>query len=230
MSKKNPQTPDTGNDLDLGEVYTRTELFLDKHKKRISIVAGALVALVALFFGYRKLYAEPRAQEAAELIWKAEYWFEIDSLDRAMNGDEMWPGFAVIAEDYGDTPSGKLAHYYLGTILMKKEDWNGAIEHYRKAKLGDDVLRVMAVGNIGDALVELGRPEEAVKQFEKAAGMVTNDFTTPMYLLKAGILHQQAGNWKAARKAFERIVKEFPNSSDVSQARKYAGYAEAMGG
>jgi hypothetical protein len=25
--------------------------------------------------------------------------------------------------------------------------------------------------------------------------MVKNDFTTPMYLMKAGVLHQQAGNW-----------------------------------
>ena len=69
-----------------------------------------------------------------------------------------------------------------------------------------------------------------MKQFEKAASITTNDFTTPMYLMKAGILHQQAGNWDDARKAFERIVKDFPNSPETMQARKYAGHAEAMGG
>jgi hypothetical protein len=37
-----------------------------------------------------------------------------------------------------------------------------------------------------------------VKQFEKAAGMNVNEFTTPMYLMKAGILHQQGSNWSAA--------------------------------
>jgi TolA-binding protein len=60
--------------------------------------------------------------------------------------------------------------------------------------------------------------------------MAKNDFTTPMYLMKAGILHQQAGNWKDAAKAFNRVAKEFPTSSEAAQARKYAGHAEAMGG
>ena len=78
--------------------------------------------------------------------------------------------------------------------------------------------------------MELGRTDEAVKQFEKAAGMETNDLTTPMFLMKAGILHHQAANWSASAKTFNRIAKEFPSSPDANQARKYAGYAEAMGG
>ncbi|MBK9196664.1 MAG: hypothetical protein IPO17_17110 [Flavobacteriales bacterium] len=60
--------------------------------------------------------------------------------------------------------------------------------------------------------------------------MVKNDFTTPMFLMKAGIVHQQTGNWKDAARAFKRIADEFPTSSEASQARKYAGHAEAMGG
>jgi hypothetical protein len=44
---------------------------------------------------------------------------------------------------------------------------NRHLDHYKHADLDDDVLRVMAVGNQGDALVELGRVDEAVKLFEK---------------------------------------------------------------
>jgi TolA-binding protein len=105
-----------------------------------------------------------------------------------------------------------------------------ALEHYKKADMDDEVLSVMAVGNQGDALVELGRTDEAVKLFEKAASMETNDLTTPMYLMKAGIIHHQSSNWSAAAKAFERIAKEFPASTEANQARKYAGNAEALGG
>ena len=36
--------------------------------------------------------------------------------------------------------------------------------------------------------------------------------------------------WDRATKVFERIVKEFPSSNEASQARKYAGRSEAMGG
>lgn len=230
MSKKTTNPTPEGQDVDLGEVYTRTELFLEKHKQNITIGVVGLLVVVGGILGYRKFIAEPKAKEAAEMMWKAEYYFEVDSLDLALNGDDQWPGFYSIADNYSSTPSGKLAHFYIASILMQQGDHQGAIDHYGKAKVDDDVLRTLAVGNTGDAMVELGRSAEAVKQFEKAAGMITNDFTTPMFLMKAGILHQQAGNWKAAAKAFNRIAKEFPNSAEANQARKYAGHAGAMGG
>ncbi|MBK8500300.1 MAG: tetratricopeptide repeat protein [Flavobacteriales bacterium] len=228
MSKKT-NTPVQG-DVDLGLVYTRTELFLDKHKKTISIAAIGLLVLVGGVLAFRSFYLKPRANDAAELVWKAQYYFEIDSLDRALNGDDEWDGFLTIADEYGDTPSGELAEYYLGAIYLQKGEYETALSHFQEADLDDDILGTMAIGNQGDALVELGRNDEAVKLFEKAANNVKNDFTTPMYLMKAGIVHQQSGSWKAAAKAFRRIADEFPMSNEASQARKYAGHAEAMGG
>jgi tetratricopeptide (TPR) repeat protein len=227
MSKKTTSETLEQKDVDLGEVYTRTELFLDRNKKAITIGVVALLVVVGGLLGYRRFVAEPLAREAAEMMWKAEYYFEVDSLDRALHGDDQWPGFLEIAGSYGRTPSGDLAHYYIAAIYMQQGEYELALDHYRRADLDDDVLRVMAVGNQGDALVELGRPEEAVKQFDKAASMETNDFTTPMYLMKAGILHKQLGNHAAAEKAFNRIATEFPTSPDANQARKYAGLAAA---
>ena len=88
----------------------------------------------------------------------------------------------------------------------------------------------MAVGNQGDVLTELGRTDEAIGQFEKAANMVKSDYTTPMFLMKAGILYRQKNDHKNAAKCFGRIATDFPTSPDVQQAKKYAAYAEAMSG
>ena len=232
MSNKiNPhETKEASHDVDLGQVYSRTEHFLENNKQAITMGVVGILVVVGGLLGYKKFVAEPKAKEAAELIWKAEYYFEIDSLEKALNGDDQWPGFLTIADDFGSTPSGNLANYYLGTIYMQKGEFEMALDHYKKADMDDEVLRVMAVGNQGDALVELGRADEAVKLFEKAASMETNDLTTPMYLMKAGIIHQQANNWSAAAKAFERITSEFPASQEANTARKYAGHAEALGG
>jgi len=228
MSKKTTNDTLESKDVDLGEVYTRTELFLDRNRKAITIGVIGLLVVVGGLLGYRKFVAEPQAREASELMWKAEYYFEVDSLQRALDGDDQWPGFLEIVDNYGSTTSGELAHYYIASIYMQQGEYDLALEHYKKADPDDDVLRVMAVGNQGDALVELGRHDEAVKMFEKAAGMEKNDLTTPMYLMKAGIVHQHLGNFDQARKAFEKIAKEFPNSPDANQARKFAGLAEAM--
>jgi len=231
-NKVNPhEAPATeSKDVDLGTVYTRTELFIENNKNAIIIGVVGILVVVGGLLGYKKLIAEPKALEAAENMWKAEYYFEIDSLNKALNGDDQWPGFITIAQEYGSTPSGNLANYYLGAIYMQQGEYEVALAHYKKADLDDDVLRVMAIGNQGDALVELGRTDEAVKQFEKAAGMTSNELIAPMYLMKAGILHQQAANWNGAAKAFKRIATEFPTSQEASAARKYAGHAEAMGG
>jgi hypothetical protein len=227
MSTKAPHTPEQ-KDLDIGEVYTRTELFFEKNKKAVSIGVTAVLVVVLGVLGYKKFIAEPKAEEARNAIWKAEYYFEIDSLDLAMNGDGNFMGMQAIADAYGSTPSGELAHFYMGTILLQKGDHQGAIDHYKEADLDDEVLRVMAVGNQGDALVELGKVDEAVAQFEKAADMVNSEFTTPMYLMKAGILHQQKGDWKAAARAFGRVAKDYSSSPDAMTARKLAARAEQM--
>src|SRR5690606_39789343 len=76
-----------GKDLDLGEIYTKSELFLEKHKQPVTIAVVALLVIVGGLLGYQRFIAEPRAEEARELIWKAQYYFEIDSLDQALNGD-----------------------------------------------------------------------------------------------------------------------------------------------
>lgn len=223
-------SPAEHKDLDIGDMYTRSELFFEKNKKAFTIGTIAVLAVVGGALGYKKLVAEPKAKEANELIWKAQYYFEIDSLDKAINGDGNYFGFQHIADSYGSTPAGELANYYLGVCYQQKGEWETALNYYKEADLDDDVLRVMAVGNQGDVLVELGRPDEAVSRFEKAANMVTSDFTTPMYLMKAGIVYQQKGDWKGAEKCFARVATDFPSSPDAQQAKKYAAHAKAMGG
>lgn len=222
--------PTEDKDLDLGQMYTRTELYFEKNKKALSIAAVAVLAVVAGTLGYKRFVSEPKAKEANELIWKAQYYFEIDSLDKAINGDGNYFGFQHIADNYGSTPAGELANFYLGVCYHQKGEWETALNYYKEADLDDDILRVMAIGNQGDVLVELGRTDEAIGQFEKAASAVDSDHTTPMFLMKAGVLYRQKGDWKGAAKCFNRVATDYPTSPDAQQAKKYAAYARAMGG
>ncbi|MFZ1664358.1 MAG: tetratricopeptide repeat protein [Flavobacteriales bacterium] len=213
-------------DLDIGAIYTRSELFMEKNKTPVTIAVVAVLAIVAGLLGYRKFVSEPAAKQAAETIWKAQYYFEIDSLDLALSGDGNYLGFTQVADEYGSTPTGKLAKFYIAVINQQQGNNEIALQYYKEADLGDDVLRVMAVGNQGDVLVDLGRPQEAVGQFMKAADMVKSDYTTPMFLMKAGIVYQQQNDWANAAKCFGRIATDYPASPDANTAKKYAARAK----
>jgi tetratricopeptide (TPR) repeat protein len=226
MSKETTE----GKDLDVGALYSRSELFLEKNKTAVTVAVVAVLVIVGGLLGYKKFIAEPRAKEAQDMIWKAQYYFEIDSLNLALNGDGNFYGFTQVADEFGSTSTGNLAKFYIAVINHQQGNYDVALQYYKEANLGDDVLRVMAVGNQGDVLVDMGKPEEATAQFMKAADMVKSDFTTPMFLMKAGIVYQQQNDWKSAAKCFDRIAVDFPASPDAVTARKYAARAKGKAG
>ena len=107
--------------VDVEEAFSKTELFLENNKKSLAIIVGAIVVLVGGYFAYKYWYVAGEEAKAQTEMFKAEQYFEKDSLEKAMNGDgNMALGFAQIAEDYSITPSGNLAEYYLGMCLLKK--------------------------------------------------------------------------------------------------------------
>ena len=218
MAKKKDQKEETI--VDVQEVYTKTEMFVDKYRKPLTSVILVIVVLIIGYFAYDKLYIEPREKQASEEMWKAEQYFMMDSLDLAMYGDDTYPGFQDISEQYSGTVQGDLANYYMGLILREKEDYQSALEYFKKADINDDVISVINTGNIGDMYVELGKIEEAIPYFEKAAGAVNNSALTPVYLMKAGLAHQELGQMDKAQSKFQRIVDEYPKSREITNAKK----------
>ena len=105
--------------VDVKEVYSKTERYVEENKTRLMVVIGAIVLIFIGYFAYTRLYLEPKNQEGNELLWKAEYYFQIDSLDKAIHGDESYFGFAYVADNYQGTKAGDLANYYLGVIALK---------------------------------------------------------------------------------------------------------------
>ncbi len=219
MAKKNQQEETI---VDVQEVYTKTEVFVDKNRKILTGVVLALAVVVAGYFAYTKLYKLPKEQSAAESMWKAEEYFSMDSLELAMNGDDLYPGFEEIAREYGSTKAGLRANYYLGVIYRDRGDFATALEHFEKAAdLNDEAVSCFAIGNIGDMHVEQGDTEKAVKFFEKAARQSDNEFTRPLYLMKAARVYMELGNNDAAKKNFKEITSDYPTASEFKDAQKY---------
>ena len=86
---------ETGNELG------NTGKFVQENAKSLAVIGGAIIALVLLYVGYQNFYLAPRAEKAANEMFKAEEYVAIDSLkDRAISGDGSYPGFEKIVEEY----------------------------------------------------------------------------------------------------------------------------------
>lgn len=218
--------------VDVQEVYSKTERYVDDNKNTLLIIAGILVVLFAGYFAVTRLYLEPKTEEGMNLLWKAEYWFEIDSLDKALVGDESYYGFEYIADEYSATKAGNLASYYCGIIFMDKGEYQLAIDYLKQADLDDAIAGAVAKGTIGDAYVELGNYGEALSYYNAAVDHSENDLTTPLYLKKAGLVYEELGsdnpdNYEKALANYERIKEDYPTSTE---GRSIDAYIARVGG
>lgn len=225
MSKKHQTEEDVI--VDVQEVYSKTEHFLEDNKKPLTYVMVLIFVVFGGYYAYKNLYKAPLEKEAAELIWKAEYYMEIDSLDKAIEGDGNYFGLDYIAEEYSGTKSGNLAEYYLGTCYMKKGEYQIALDYLSGVSFEDEALGAVAFGAAGDACVELGDYSKAVSYFKKAIAHSANGYTAPLYLMKEALVNEELGDYDAALDNYERIQKEFPNSSQARDIEKYIARASA---
>lgn len=227
MSKKNHDENDNVI-VDVQEVYSRTEHFIENNKKTLSIVIGGVIVVIALYFAYTKMYIAPMEIEAQSSMFMAEKYFEKDSLDKAINGDGINDGFIDIIDTYGGTKTANLAHYYLGLSYLKTGKFQEAIDELERFSSNDIMISSIALGAIGDAHLELGNVDEALKFYEKAAANNENELTTPMYLFKAGIVYEEKGDYTKAFERYTTIKNDYIESSEGRTIEKYLARAEAL--
>ncbi len=226
MSKK-VNKPGDDSAVNVAEVYSKTEKYVDDNRNTLLIIAGILVVLFAGYFAVTRLYLQPRSEEAMNLMWKAEYWFEIDSLDKALVGNESYYGFEFIADEYSNTKAGDLASYYSGVIYLRNSDYQMALNYLKNADLEDEIVGAMAKGGMGDAYVQLGDYDEAISSYSDAISHSKNLLTAPMYLKKQGLVYEDQGKFKEALTNYKRIKDDFPTSNE---ARSIDSYIARVGG
>ena len=213
----------------IGEAVSKTEAFFEKNSKTFVAAVVAFCVVVGGVYGYRKLVAEPRVEKASELIAEAQYRFEQENADfaLALNGDASAPGFAQVAEQYGNTPAGNLANMYAAACALRLGDYAMAekyINDFSTVKgVAGEMINAMAIGIKGDIAVEQDDLAKAASLFEKAAAASDNQFTTPLYLRKASQAYRAMGNVEKANAQLQTIMEKYPSSIDSREATTYIG-------
>ncbi|MFP4471023.1 MAG: tetratricopeptide repeat protein [Bacteroidales bacterium] len=204
----------------------KTEQFIEDNQKPIITVVSIIVLIILAYFGFQRFYLVPQERQAQVEIFMAEKYFGMDSLDLALNGDGINPGFLEIIDEYSFTKTANLAHYYAGVIYMEKGDYESAIDYLEDFDADDKILQPMALGAIGDSYMELGDNQEAADYYMQAANYNLNQFTTPVFLMKAGWAYEIMGEYDKALDAYKKIQEEFPRSAEAREMDKYIARAE----
>lgn len=197
---------------------SKTEHYIEENQKSLMIIVGAIIVAVGLYFAFTRWYLKPLEEEAQSQIFYAERSFESDSFNLALNGSSSIPGFLEIIDEYGLTKTANLAHLYAGLCYKNTGKYEEAIEHLKKFDNKDRILSNIALGSIGDCYANLGEIDDAVKYYKRAAKNVKNDFTSPEYLLRAGILLEQNSKFEEALDLYKTIQEKYPN---------YTGYTKS---
>ncbi len=205
------------------EELTSTENFLDKNKKLLLGIGGAIIVILVGYIGYQKMVVEPKDAESHDELWNAYYDFEKDSLDKAAAGTDYYPGLEVLADDYKGTSGGDIANYSMGIISMQKGEFEVALDYFGACDFKDVIIGSLCLGLQGDCYVELGDYENAINLFEKAVEREKNDFTTPMFLMKAGIVYEEIGEKGKANTNYRRIKEEYSKTEFATDIDKYIG-------
>lgn len=226
-------TAEVFNTLD--ESASKTEQWVVKNQKYIFGVVGVVALVVLGIIGYNNLVAEPNAKEAMNEMAKAQSYFNeaVNGSDKdslftlALNGGEGKFGMLDIAEQYTGTPAGNLANYYAGMAYLNMNKYDDAIRYLSDFSSDDIMLAAIAQGGIGDAFVQLNQLNEGLEYYEKAFKASVNDFTTPLYLMKAARIAMDLGRNEKALDYLNRIKSDFSKSDEAKNVDVFIGKASA---
>ena len=211
---------------EVGEAISKTEQFIENNQQKIIKVTGIIFAIIILVIGIKNFYLKPLENEAQSEMFMAELYFQKDSFNLALNGDGEYLGFLDISNDFSLTKSGNLANYYAGLCFLHLADYENAINYLKDFSSNDIIISSLALGCIGDAYVELGDNEKALKYYKNAVNNSDNQFTSPRYLFKQAMIYESQQEYSKALKIYNLIKDEYKNSNEANGIEKYISRAE----
>lgn len=212
------------------EKWSGFEIYATEHKKTISIISIIVVLLVAGFVTFKYWYIPSQEQDAETAMTRAQNYFAADSVNKAIKGDGVTLGFQDIADQYGWTPAGQLANYYLGLCYYEKKDYQQAVDNFEKFNAHDILVSANAAGVEGDAEMQLNNTDKAIEYYLEAVKRSNNDYTAPMYLKKAAQAYEVKGDYTNALNIYQSIKTQYYTYAEVTDIDKYIARASAKTG
>ena len=224
-------TANVFNTLDEGS--SQTQKWVERNQNKILGLVAIISIIVIGVFAYSKLIKEPKESSAFNKMYFAQKKFDEavlinnDSMyNIALNGDDLNMGMLQIIDEFGGTNAANLAHYYSGIMYLKMNDYPNSIKYLSEFSSDDILLSSLATGSIGDAFAELNQFDDAFDYYVKASKS-NNNYSSPMYLFKAGLVAMRLNKFNRAEEYFSIIKQDYPNSTEAKNIDAFISKAVA---
>ncbi len=213
--------------VDIVQVKERAEDFFERNQIAVLAILGAIVLLVGGWFGYQNFYKKPRNERAMNQMFQAQFQFERDSFALALdNPGGGYDGFLDIVDKYSGTKAANIAHYYAGVCYLHLGRYQEAVDNLKHFDPAGAVTPIMKHGTLGDAYSELEDWQNAITQYQEAIDAGKNDYLTPYYLKKLGMLYEHQGDLDKALEKYQAIKTNYPNTTASQDIDKYIARAK----
>ncbi|MFM2139426.1 MAG: hypothetical protein RJA57_1733 [Bacteroidota bacterium] len=195
-------------------VIEKARDFWTRYGKYTTIASVLVILLAGGWYGYNSFVKKPREAKASELLFKAEEYFRMDSIGKALNGDGQYGGFLRVIDKYGGTKAANLAHYYAGSCYIRLNENEKAVKHLKKFSSSSKPVQARAYRLLGDATADLGRNKEALDYYQKAARHFEKDEanSAECLYLAAYLAHKVMGDNTTAIKLYRELKEKFPRT------------------
>ncbi|MDY0779864.1 tetratricopeptide repeat protein [Tenacibaculum sp. IB213877] len=227
-------TAEVFNTLD--ETANRSEQWIEKNSKPLFYGLIAIAALILGYLAYTKFVSEPTEVKASNDLAYPRSFFDKAQTSAGTAADSLYVlgleggdgkyGFIDVADVYSGTKAGNLANYYAGISYLNMKKYEQAIEYLEKFDSDDELLGPTALGAIGDAFADVNQPEDALEYYEKAANKKDNEFTSPLFLFKAGQIAMLLKKYGKAEELFTTIKNKYPKTDQGRDIEKYINSAK----
>ena len=240
MAKDNKKINEEVEELEIEatEEVNVSQQFVEKNMKQIATVVVAV--FVAVIGGIYLYSSSGNAElEDQKKIFRAQYYFGLDSTNLALFGDtsgtvnEDLVGFDDLANQLETSKIKKLNDYYVGLINLKNGEYQQAVAYLSDFDSEDELLLARGKSLLGDAYMELAENESsnydnAIVAYKKATELGKNPAFTPIYLMKLALAYELKGDNTAAIATYTTLITGYKSTvSEVTDAKKYRALLEA---
>ncbi len=199
--------------------YGKFLMWYEENKKIVSYVTTGVIVLAILIVVYVNNRNANNEKAATELGKVFSYYdagaSDVNQYNIAINGlpEKNVMGLKAIVENYGGSPSGELAGFYLANAYYATGKIDEALKMFDDFSSSDPLLSASAIAGVAACYESKGNYDEAATNFEKAAGYKTE--SAAEYLQSAARNYGLKGEKEKALGLCKRIKKEFPQSTQA---------------